>query len=174
MTPMHAFTVPVFARALRNLRHVLETGERYAEEKQIAPDVMLQTRLIPDMFPLVRQVQSACDAAKFAASRLTGKEAPAHPDTETTIDELHARIAKVTDYLGTFTEKDFENAATRKVPLPFIPGGTKGMVGANYLFQMGGPNFYFHVTTAYAILRHNGVELGKRDYIGSDLALIDV
>lgn len=159
---------------LHNLDRWLTKAGEHAKSKGFDSSVLVQSRLAPDQYPLVRQVQSACDAAKFAASRLTGKEAPAHPDNETTLDELHARIAKATDYLATFSEKDFENSATRKVPLPFIPGGTKGMIGAKYLVQMGGPNFYFHVTTAYAILRHNGVELGKRDYIGEGLELIDV
>jgi hypothetical protein len=170
---LHAAVVQMKSM-LQNLDRWLTKASEHAKAKGFDPNVLVQSRLAPDQYTLARQVQSACDAAKFAAARLTGKDAPAHPDTETTIDELHARIAKVIEYLGTFTEKDFENAATRKVPLPFIPGGTKGMLGANYLLQMAAPNFYFHVTTAYAILRHNGVDLGKRDYIGSDIALIDV
>lgn len=157
---------------LHNLDRWLTKAGEHAKSKGFDPNVLVQSRLAPDQYPLARQVQSACDSAKFAAARLAGKEAPSHPDTETTIDELHARIAKVIDYIATFGEKDFENAETRKVPLSFLPG--KGMVGQKYLVQMATPNFYFHVTTAYAILRHNGVELGKRDFIGEGLELIDV
>lgn len=110
-------------------------------------------------------MQAACDAAKFAAARLSGKEPPKHPDTETTLDELHARIGSVVAYLKTFQARDFDGAATRIVGLPWMPG--KGLAGRDYLQQLSAPNFFFHVTTAYSILRHNGVPLGKVDYIGA-------
>src|SRR5690606_1659362 len=132
---------------------------------------LLQARLAPDQFALLRQIQAACDNAKFAAARVAGKQPPVHEDTETTFEELRARIRSVVDYLRTYTEADFEGAADRIVPFWFIPG--KALTGQDYLTEYSVPNFYFHVTTAYAILRHNGVELGKIDYIGS-LNLRDV
>jgi hypothetical protein len=116
------------------------------------------------MFPLVGQIQSACDGAKFVAARLSGKEAPKHPDTEQTLDEIRARIRSVLDYLSGFKESDFEGADERLVPLGFMPG--KGLRAADYLHEMALPNTYFHLTTAYGILRHAGVELGKMDFLG--------
>jgi uncharacterized protein len=116
------------------------------------------------MFPLVRQFQNACDNAKFAAAFTTGKEPPSHPDTEQTFAEVRARIATVIDYLGTFTARDFEGADGRTVQRPRWEG--KSLSGSDYFLEQAMPNFFFHLTMAYAILRHNGVELGKRDYIG--------
>lgn len=159
---------------LHNLDRWLGKAAEHAKSKGFDPTVLVQSRLAPDQYPLVRQVQSACDSAKFVAARLSGKEAPSHADTEATFDEVRARIAKVTEYLATFSEKDFEASATRKIPLPFLPGGTKGMIGSKYVAQFATPNFYFHVTTAYAILRHNGVDLGKMDFIGTALDIVDV
>jgi hypothetical protein len=109
-------------------------------------------------------VQTACDAAKFLAARLSGSEAPRHPDTETTFAELRARIASVREYLATFDDGSFAGAQARTIPLPFWPG--KGMGARDYLTTMATPNFYFHYSMAYAILRHNGVDVGKQDYIG--------
>ncbi|MBS2016302.1 MAG: DUF1993 domain-containing protein [Deltaproteobacteria bacterium] len=157
---------------LHNLDRWLVKAGEHAKSKGFDPNVLLQSRLAPDQYPLIRQIQAACDAAKFAAARVAGKAPPSHPDDETTYEQARARIAKVTDYLASFSANDFEGGETRKVPLSFLPG--KGMVGEKYLAQMASPNFYFHVTTAYAILRHNGVDLGKRDYIGDGLELIDV
>jgi hypothetical protein len=117
------------------------------------------------MFPLARQVQSSCDGAKFLAARLSGREAPKHADTEQTMAELHARIASVREYLAGFKEADFEGADERTVKLGFMPG--KGQNGADHLHEMNLPNTYFHLVAVYAILRHNGVPLGKMDYIGS-------
>jgi hypothetical protein len=127
----------------------------------------LQCRLIADQFPLVRQVQIACDVAKFAAARLSGKEAPKHADTEATFEELQARIQNVMTYLKGFSDSDFTGAAERKVLQPRVEG--KYIEGRHFLIQVALPNFYFHLTTAYAILRANGVELGKSDYLGQDL-----
>ena len=129
------------------------------------PSVLVSARLAPNQYPFQRQVQSACDGAKFSAAYLAGKEAPAHPDTETTIAELRQRIATVLGYLETFKEADFEGAAERKVSPKWMGG--KWLRGDHYLAQLGLPNFYFHVTPAYSILRHNGVDLGKTDFIGS-------
>jgi hypothetical protein len=154
-----------FKKMLGNLDGWLAKAAAHAKARKFDVNVLLQQRLAPDQYPLVRQVQSACDNAKFAASRLTGKEAPKHPDTETTVEELHARIQSVVAHLGTYTAKDFEGAETRAVSLPFLEGKT--IKGSDYLVEMASPNFYFHAVHAYAILRHNGVELGKMDYIGA-------
>jgi uncharacterized protein len=158
---------------LQNLDHWLGKAADHAKAKGFDPNILVQSRLAPDQYPLARQVQSACDSAKFVASRLTGKEAPAHVDDETTLDQLRARIVKATAYLGTFVEKDFEGAETRKIALPFL-GPAKGAVGLGYFINFGQPNFFFHVTTAYAILRNNGVDVGKRDFIGDHMSLIDL
>ncbi len=158
-------TLPIFTKMLGNLSSFLDKAEAHAKEKNFDPEVLLTARLVPDQYPLVRQIQAACDAAKTAAARLSGKEPPSHPDTEKTWSEIRARIATCKSYVESVTAKDFEGAETRMVKLPFIPG--KGMLGADYAREMAIPNFYFHLTTAYAILRHNGVPLGKMDYIAS-------
>lgn len=142
----------------------LEAADAYAQTKKFDPKVYLTSRLAPDQFPLARQVQTACDTAKLAAARLTGKEAPSHPDTEQTLDELRQRIRAVVAYLDGFTPGDFEGAATRVVTQPRWEG--KVMSGGDYFLEHGLPNFFFHLTHTYAILRHNGVSLGKRDYLG--------
>lgn len=164
-------TISQVTKMLENLDRWLTAGEEHAKKKSFDPAVLLAARLAPDMYPLTRQVQAACDAAKFAAARLTGKTPPAHPDTETTMEELHARVRAVVEYLKTFHAADYEGADSRMVPLAFMPG--KGMKGNDYLCEMALPNFYFHITMAYGILRHNGVDVGKRDYIGS-IALQDL
>jgi hypothetical protein len=157
-------SVTQLRKMLGNLDGWLRKAEAHAKAKSFDPNVLLASRLAPDQYPLVRQVQAACDGAKFAAARLATKEPPKHPDTEQTMDELHARIASVTSYLGTFAEKDFDGAEARIVKLP---REGKGMVGSDYLVEVALPNFYFHVNHAYAILRHNGVDLGKNDYLGA-------
>jgi hypothetical protein len=165
MTTSFAFSaVTEMKKMLTNLDRWIEKGIDQAKKKSFDPNVLANARLAPDQYPLVRQVQSCCDTAKFAAARLTGKEPPKHPDTETTIDELRARIRTVVAYLDTYKAGDFDGADIRRVDLPFMEG--KSMHGADYLVEMAQPNFFFHVTTAYAILRHNGVEVGKMDYIG--------
>lgn len=168
---LYSSSVPQLTKMLQNLDRWLTKAEEHAKAKSFDPAVLLTARLAPDQYALTRQVQASCDAAKFTAARLTGKSPPAHPDTETTLEELHARIRSVVEFLGTVSEGDFEGAAERTVGLPFAPG--KGMKGADYLVEMALPNFYFHITTAYAILRHNGVPLGKVDFIGS-LKMIDI
>jgi hypothetical protein len=164
MSFVHA-QIAELTKMLHNLDRWLDKGVTYAKSKNFDPNVFATARLAPDQYPLVRQVQSACDAAKFAAARLAAKEAPKHPDTEQTIDELRARIRVATSYLESFKEADFSAAEERAIQLPFLEG--KVVTGTAYLMELATPNFYFHVTTAYAILRHNGVDLGKRDYIGS-------
>ena len=152
-------------KMLSNLDKWLEKAIAHAQSKSIEPDVLVNCRLIADMYPLVRQVQSSCDTAKFAAARLSGKEAPKHPDTEQTMDELRSRIRTCVDYLQTFKESDFTQADSCLVTLHFIPD--KVLLGSDYLVEMALPNFYFHLVTAYDILRHNGVDVGKTDFIGS-------
>ncbi len=169
---MYIDQVKQFATILGNLDGCLVKAVAYAERKPFDVSVLLNARLFPDMFPLSRQVQAACDAAKFAAARSSGKEAPKHPDTETTVDELRARIRSVVEFLGTFDAADFEGAATRLVPLGFFPG--KALLGADYFTRLATPNFYVHATTAYDILRHNGVDVGKADFIGHQLPLRDL
>ena len=151
-------------KMLRHLDGWLTKAAAHAEAKKYDTAVLVQTRLTPDMFPLARQVQSACDTAKFAAARLTGKEAPSHPDTETTFAELSARIGKVVDYLNTFTAADFADVDSRTISLPRWEG--KSMTVIDYFVEHAVPNLFFHVTTTYAILRQAGVDIGKRDYLG--------
>lgn len=136
----------------------------FAKMKSFDPAILLQTRLAPDQMPLVRQIQSACDRAKFLAARLSGKEAPPHPDTERTLDEIRARIRTCVSYLHSFRSEDFEESSSRIVELPFFDDKT--MRGDDYLRELGQPGFYFHVVTAYAILRHSGVDLTMRDFVG--------
>ena len=158
-------TVTQFAKMLQNLDHWLEAGTAFAEKKKFEPDVLAQLRLAPDQYELVRQVQSACDAAKYAAAYLSGQKAPSHPDTEKTIGELRVRIRTCVQYLESVKPSAYARAADTRVSPPWLQG--RWFRGADYLTQVAVPNFYFHVTTAYAILRHNGVDLGKRDFIGS-------
>lgn len=169
---MYTASVPQAAKMLRNLDTWLDKAEAYAAAKKFDVNTLLTARLAPDMFPLVRQVQSSCDTAKFIAARLSGKEAPKHPDTETTVSELHARIRSTIAFLETVSEADFAGAADRLVGLSYLPAN-KRLRGAVYLNQNALPNFYFHLSMAYAILRHNGVDVGKTDFIGG-LELVDV
>jgi hypothetical protein len=136
----------------------------YAQKKPFDANTLLTFRLAPDQHPFVRQVQLCCDHAKFAPARLTGKEAPTHADDEQTIDGLHARIRSVRAWVDGFHAASFEGAEKRVVTLPRWEG--KGLTGEDYLIEYAMPNFFFHVTHAYAILRHNGLDLGKKDYIG--------
>jgi hypothetical protein len=157
-------TVPQLQKKLRNLDAWLRAAEAHANAKKFPVENLLTARLAPDQFPFVKQVQSVCDNAKMMPGRLAGKEWAKHEDTETTFEQLHARIASIQSYLETFKPEDFAGAEDRRITLPWTEG--QWMTGAEYLIQFALPNFYFHLTTAYAILRHNGVELGKRDFIG--------
>jgi hypothetical protein len=150
---------------LVNLDSWLEKGVLHAKAKGFDPAVLLAARLAPDQYPLLRQVQAACDHAKFLAARLSGKEAPKHPDVEQSIDDVRARIRTCVGYLDTFRSTDFDGAESRVVVLASFGGKT--VKGSEFLLEMALPNLYFHVTTAYSILRHNGVELGKRDFLGT-------
>ena len=162
---MYYATFQQMKKTLGQLDKWLESAATFAQTKSFDSSVFLGLRLAPDQFALARQVQTACDTAKLAASRLSGKEAPAHPDTEQTLDELRARVRSVIQYLDGFSAKDFEQAATRVVTQPRWEG--KVMSGADYFLEHALPNFFFHSTHVYAILRHNGVSIGKRDYLGA-------
>jgi uncharacterized protein len=153
-----------FRKSLGQLDKWLDAAAVYAQSRSFDPNVFVGLRLAPDQFPLVKQVQATCDMAKLAASRLTGKEAPTHPDTETTLAELQTRVRSVVTYLQGLSEKDFADAASRVVSQPRWEG--KVMNGADYFLEHGLPNFFFHLTHTYAILRHYGVPVGKRDYLG--------
>ncbi len=144
--------------------HWFDAAEAHAKARSFDPSVLVSARLAPDQFPLSRQVQIACDTLKLGASRLTGKDAPSQPDTEQTFDELRARIRSVQTYLEGFSAQDFEGTATRQVNNPRWEG--KYMLGGDYFLEHVVPNFYFHVAHVYALLRHNGVNVGKRDYLG--------
>lgn len=163
----YELTVVQFTKALNNLNAILDKGAAYAEEKKIDVSVLLNSRLAPDQFNLIRQVQIACDTAKLGVARLTGKveSAPKHEDNETTLPELKARIQSVIDYLASFKPEDFAGAAEIRVSQPRWEG--KYLTGTEFAIQHAIPNIYFHVTTAYAILRHNGVAVGKKDYLGA-------
>lgn len=152
------------SKMLHNLSNLLTKAEAHAAAKKFDMDVLLSSRLFPDMFPLSRQIQIACDTAKLGAARVSGKEAPKHDDSEKTLPEFKARIESVIGYLNTFKAEDFNGAETRQVTQPRWEG--KWMTGQEYFIQHVLPNIGFHVTTAYAILRHNGVEIGKKDYLG--------
>lgn len=165
MRGMYYATFRQMKKMLGQLDKWLEAAAAHAQAKSFEPNVFLGLRLAPDQFPFARQVQSTCDTAKLAASRLTGKEAPPHPDTEQTVDELRARVRAVVSYLEGFSETDFEGAATRVVTQPRWEG--KVLNGSDYFLEHAIPNFFFHLTHCYAILRHNGVSLGKRDYLGA-------
>lgn len=152
-------------KQLGQLDSWLTQTQTYATEKKIEPSTVLGYRLAADQLPFVAQIRIACDTAKLGASRLTGKDAPSHADNETTYDELHARIRGVQDYLRGLSASDFSETSTRKIALPRWEG--KSMTGANYFLEHVVPNFFFHVTHSYAILRHIGVPLGKKDYLGT-------
>jgi uncharacterized protein len=151
-------------KTLGQLDTWLEASEAHAKAKSFDSGLFLAFRLAPDQFPFARQVQVTCDTAKLAASRLSGKDAPSHPDTEETIEALRARARSVIAYLNAFSEKDFADGLTRSVTQPRWEG--KSMTGEAYFLEHAIPNFFFHSTTAYAILRHNGVNLGKKDFLG--------
>jgi len=154
-----------FKKTLAQLDKWLEAAATHAKTKGFDANVFVGLRLAPDQFAFARQVQTACDTAKLAASRLTGKEAPKHEDNEQTLDELSLRVRSVIAYLDGFSAADFEGAAARSVTQPRWEGKT--MSGAAYLLEHALPNFFFHATHVYAILRHNGVPVGKRDYLGA-------
>ncbi len=163
---MYQASVPTFIRILTNLSGVLDKGAAYAEARKIDPVVLVNSRLFPDMFPLARQVMIATDNAKGGASRLAGLEPPKYEDTESTFPELKARLDKTIAFLKTFTPDQIDGSEERTITLK-LGKETMTFQGMPYLFNRVLPNIYFHSVTAYNILRHNGVDVGKKDYLGS-------
>jgi hypothetical protein len=161
----HYDSIRLFAKTLENVEQWMDKATAHAKAKSFEVDVLMQSRLAPDQFAFVQQVQSACDQAKYAAAYLGGKQPPSHPDTEKTFDELRQRIRTCLSFVDTVEAKDLTGAEERKVAPPWLGG--RWLRGDDYLVHVAIPNFFFHATMAYAILRHNGVELGKMDYIGS-------
>jgi hypothetical protein len=166
---MYAATVPPLRLMLKNLSAVMAKAEAHCEARKIDPAAFLASRLYPDMLPFTRQVQIASDTAKGAGARLANVENPKFDDDETTFAELHARLDKTVAFLDSLTEAQFEGADTRTVTLP-LRGGPREFTGADYLTTWAQPNFFFHVTTAYALLRHGGVDIGKSDYLAGSVA----
>ncbi len=162
---MYQASVPAFMRMLDNLSAILTKAEASAEARKIDPSVFVNARLAPDMLPLNRQIQIATDGVKGCAARLAGTEIPSYPDTETTFAELQARVAKTRTFLQSFSPAQIDGSEDKAIVLKFGPRQFD-FQGLDYLFGFVIPNFYFHLTTTYAILRHNGVELGKQDFIG--------
>ena len=163
---MYQVSAPRFANALRNLSAILDKAQAHAEARKIDPVVLTNFRLYPDMLPMKRQVQIACDTAKGAVARLAGAEIPKHEDTEQTIAELKARIAKTLDFIGSLPAAKIDGSEEREVVMK-MRGQDVKFTGLQYLMGHAYPNFYFHCTTAYNLLRANGVEIGKRDFLGS-------
>lgn len=164
---MYQASVPVFVRALGNLKHVLQKGEAHASERGIAPEVLLQSRLFPDMFPLLRQVQIATDMCKNGAARLAGTEPVAFPDDETSFAQLYARIDRAIDVLQGFRADQIDGSEGRPVSFMTRANGEMKFDGQSYLLGFVLPNLYFHSSMAYALLREAGVPLGKTDFIGA-------
>ena len=162
---MYQTSAPHFVAMLKNLSAILDKGKAQAEAKKIDHTVFTKDRLFPDMFTMARQVQIACDSAKGAMARLAGVEVPKHEDTEQTFDELKARIAKTIAFIETFKPAQIDGTEEKEIVLK-IAGNELKFKGMQYLLGFVYPNFYFHITTAYAILRHNGVEIGKTDFLG--------
>lgn len=158
-------SVPVFRTALTNLHHLLEKARLDAAERGYDPQVLVGYRLAPDMLPFKSQVFIACDAAKLCLARLSGLDAPKFDDTEATLEDLQARIQKTLDWMATVPASAIDGQEAREITFPVGKAGSRTMRGEDYLKHWALPNVFFHVTTAYAILRHNGVPLGKRDYL---------
>jgi hypothetical protein len=163
---MYQASAPAFTHTLTALSAILDKAAAHAAARKIDPQVFLVARLAPDMFALTKQVQVACDFAKNTMARLAGQEPPKFPDEEKTFDELKARIGKVLDFVKGFTPSQIDGTEENDITFPAGPGKTMTLKGQAYLVNFALPNFYFHATAAYAILRHNGVELGKLDFLG--------
>jgi uncharacterized protein len=164
---LYQASIPTFEIGLNALSAVIDKAAAFAAAKKIEPSVLLHTKLAPDMFDFTRQVQVVTDQARRGAARLAGVEPPSYEDTETTIDQLKARLAKTVAYLKTIDAKQIDSSADREIAFPLGGGVTGRMKGSDYLNHFVLPNFYFHLTAAYAILRHSGVEIGKRDFMGA-------
>lgn len=163
---MYQASVPVFIHTLQQLHAILEKAEAYAAAKKIDPAVLVNARLAPDMFPLSRQIQIACDFGKGTPARLAGKDSPSWPDNEATLADLKARITKTIDFAKSFKTADIDGSEDRDIKLKWGPD-TLTFKGQPYLLHFSLPNFFFHCGMTYAILRHNGLDLGKSDFIGS-------
>jgi hypothetical protein len=159
-------TVPVFAQILTSLTGLLNKAEAHCKAKNIQPDVILNARLYPDMHPFVKQIQLACDFAGKTSARLAQVEVPTTPDTEKSFEELRQRLAKTADYLKSFKPAQFEGADAKDVTFPTGPNTSITLKGQEYINRAAFPNFFFHAAIAHGILRHNGVEVGKRDFLG--------
>ena len=164
---LYTATIPVFRQMLGAMKACLAKAEAHAEARKIEPDALLQARLFPDQFPLLRQVLIACDFAKGAAARLAGVEVPSYTDEERSFADLYARIDKTLAFIESVPAAQFEGSEVREIVTQPGKPRERRFTGVDYVNHYTLPQFYFHVTTAYAILRHNGVEVGKRDYIGS-------
>jgi hypothetical protein len=162
---MYSASVPVFQHMLKNLVHILDKGEQYAAARKFDPAVLTTYRLAPDMLPFTRQILIACDAAKNGVARISGVEAPKFEDNEATFPELKARVQKTLDYLASVPASALDGTEDKDITFPIGRDATRTMKAQAYLNTWALPNFFFHITTAYAILRHNGVELGKQDYL---------
>lgn len=167
----YEMTVPVFKKMLENLDHLLSLGSAFAIEKGISEETMLNNKLAPDMFPLCKQIQIATDNAKGCVARLCGIEAPVMEDTETTVAELHERIAKTIAFIESVSKEQFAKADEQKIVIKYFPG--KHFLAYDYVTQYALPNFFFHVTIAYALLRAMGADIGKKDYVGQLSLQID-
>ena len=163
---MYSASVPVFVRMLGNVLTWLDKAEASAQARKFDPQVLLSARLAPDMLPLTKQVQIACDSAKFCLARLSGSDGPKFEDNETTVEQLRGRIRGTIAYLQSVPVDAIDGTEEREISVP-RRDGAMAMTGESYLKQFSLPNFFFHITTVYALLRHNGVELGKSDYLGS-------
>jgi hypothetical protein len=166
-TSLHGTAIPVFKQMLGGLSGVLGKAEAHAKARNIDPMALLHARLFPDMFHLLRQVQVACDFAKSVAARLAGVEVPNFEESEQSFADLQARIAKTLAFIGGLSPQQFEGSATREIVTQAGTPKEKRFTGESYLLHYGLPHFFFHVTNAYSVLRHNGVEVGKKDYIGT-------
>ena len=162
----HDATVPAFLQILGSLSGLLSKAETHCQTKNIEPDVLLNARLYPDMFPLSKQIQLVCDFAAKGCARLTHSEVPSTPDTEKTFEELRQRLASTMDYLKSFKPAQFDGADAKDVTFPVGPSNSLTLKGQQFASGFAFPNFYFHAATAHGILRHNGVEIGKRDFLG--------
>jgi uncharacterized protein len=161
---LYEMTVPQSIKMLKNLKSILDKAAGFAETKKVDMQVLLNSRLAPDQFPFIRQIQIMTDTAKLSASRLTGQEAPLHDDKETTLPEIFNRIESVIQYLSHFSASDFVGAEEKKISQPRWEG--QYLTGFEYATEHVLPNLYFHMTTAYSILRHNGIDIGKKDFLG--------
>lgn len=163
---MHSASVPIFVRMLGNMSSWLDKAEAHAKARKFDPSVYMSSRLAPDMLPFTKQVQIACDSVKFCVARLAGDVAPVFEDNETTFDELRARLRKTADYAESIAASKIDGSENKDIAVP-RRDGSMTMKGEMYLRTFAMPNFFFHVTTVYALLRHNGVELGKMDFLGA-------